>query len=47
MRAFIEYPDVSDDRIEIKSEFFVETKRHKTERIISEELDGHYWKDNC
>jgi hypothetical protein len=26
MKAFIEYPDVSDDRIEIKGEFVVETQ---------------------
>jgi len=29
MRAFIEYPDVSDDRIEIKKEFVVETRAHR------------------
>lgn len=35
MRAFIEYPDVSDDRIEIKSEFVVETRAHRYADTLS------------
>lgn len=34
MRAFIEYPEVSDDRIEIKSEFVVQTQDHYHDEML-------------
>lgn len=43
MRAFIEYPEVSDDRIEVKSEFVVETRQHYFDEISArtkENLDA-------
>lgn len=39
MRAYIEYPDVSDDRIEIKSEFVVETRAHRYRDSLDRMVD--------
>ena len=34
MRAFIEYPDISDERIEVKQELHIVSLGVKTEEII-------------
>lgn len=38
MKAFIEYPEVSDDRIEVKAEFVVETRAHRLRRVTEETI---------